>query len=338
MNGALEQFEQSLVRASRTLHEQHVAGAPPDRARRPRASRANAPQTSRVRELLRRGGWRVPAGALVIGALVAAGTSVLGPTGNPREITSIQCGDRGSSAFVTGEPLRDCASLWPSLYHHTAPPLAAWVAETGGVVVVTPADRPPAGTEWRRLPAGWKADSAVLGLNVQLEDITTGLEAHACWSAREASALITSILRSDGLDTWKVHVNKGRADGAHPNCLSVIAATGAEPHSVLLVEHWVQDPDNPLTSVNTPSGPVEHARLTSTEIRVNGALRANGHCASVSEAARSWRSGAAAAGIPDGRYVLFTQPHVSARAGCARVLVDSPGGGGPADVYAAVLP
>ena len=338
MSGALDQFEQSLVRASRTLHEQHVAGAPPGGAPRPRASRTIASRTARVRGLLRRGGWRVPVGGLLVGALVAAGTSVFGPTGNPREITEIQCGGRGSSAFVTGEPLRDCASLWPSLYHQPAPPLVAWVAETGGVVVVTPAGQPPAGAGWRRLAAGWKADAAVLGLHVQLEDITTGLEAHTCWSAPEASALVTSILRSDGLGNWKVRVNEGRADGAHPNCLTVISATGAEPHSVVVVEHWVQDPGNPLTRVDMPSGPVEHARLTSTETHVNGFLKANGHCASVGEAATLWRLAAAAAGIPDRRYVLFTQAGTSTKTGCARVLVNSPGGGGPADVYAADLP
>ncbi|MGO9487999.1 MAG: hypothetical protein ACLQBB_03095 [Solirubrobacteraceae bacterium] len=178
----------------------------------------------------------------------------------------------------------------------------------------------------------------MLGLNLQLQDITTGLEAHACWSGSAASTLAASILRSDGLSSWRIRVNKGRADGAHSNCLTVISATGEEPHSVLLVEHWVQDPGNPLTRVDTPSGPVEHARLTATEARVNGSLAAAGHCASVTEAARLWRSAAAAAGIPHARYVLFTQTGSSSITNCARVLVNSPGGGGPADVYAAELP
>ncbi len=338
MNSALDQFEQSLVRASRTLHQEHVAGARPGEARRQATSTTTAHRASRVRELLRRRGWGIPAGALLVGALVAAGTSVFGPTGNPREITQIQCGERGSSAFVTGEPVRDCASLWPSLYHQTAPPLVAWVAETGGVVVVTPARRPPAGAGWQRLPAGWKADSAVLVLHLQLEDITTGLEAHQCWSALAASALVTSILRADGLGSWKVHVDTGRPNGVHSNCLTVLSVTGAEPHSVLLVEHWVQDSGNPSTLVNTPSGPVEHARLTSTETLVNSALTAAGHCASVTQAAALWRSRAAAAGIPHERYVLFWQAGTSTMTDCARVLVNSPGGGGPADVYAADLP
>ena len=341
MSCALDQFEQSLVRASEALHREHAArtSAGHDRAEGAGTRSTRSPQLIvRMRSALRRGGWRIPAGALLIGALAAAGSSVFGPTGNPREITQIQCGTQGSSAFVTGEPVRDCTSLWPSLFHQPAPPLVAWVAETGGVVVVTPADRPPAGRGWQRLPAGWKADAAVLSLHLQLEDITTGLEAHLCWSAPEAAALVASILRSDRLASWRVHVYNGRADGAHTNCLTVVSATGEEPHSVLLVEHWVQDPGNPSTMVNTPSGTVEHARLTSTETRVNSALKAPGRCARATEAAALWRSSAAAAGIPDQRYVLFTQTATSPTANCARVLVNSPGGGGPAAVYAADLP
>lgn len=338
MSSALDRFGESLVRASHTLYREHVAGGAGAREDQAGAGTRSPRWTSRVRGSLRRGGWRVPAGALVVGVLVAAGTSVFGPTGNPKEITQIQCGLRGSSAFVTGEPVRDCATLWPSLYHRPAPPLVAWVAETGGVVVVTTADRPPAGPGWQRLPSGWRANAAVLGLHFQLEDITTGLEAHVCWTASEASALVTSILRSDGLRSWTVHVHDDRPNGAHPNCQTAIAATGAEPHSILLVEEWVQDPGNPSKLVNAPSGRVEHARLTSTEIHVNKALRAAGRCASVSEAAALWRSGATAAGIPDARYVLFTQAGRSSPTKCARVLVDSPGGGGPADVYAADLP
>ncbi|MGO9488000.1 MAG: hypothetical protein ACLQBB_03100 [Solirubrobacteraceae bacterium] len=145
MNGALDQFEQSLVRASRTLHRQHLPCAPAVQHPGQPASTSGTRRTSRVRASVRRRAWRIAAGALVAGALIAAGTSVLGPTGNPKEITEIQCGERGSSAFVTGEPVRDCATLWPSLYHTAAPPLVAWVYETGGVVVVTlPAGRPPA--------------------------------------------------------------------------------------------------------------------------------------------------------------------------------------------------
>jgi hypothetical protein len=338
MSGALDRFEQQLVRASRTLHGEHAAAVGLGAARRPGSSAAGVPRASRPRRAAWRRGWRIPAGVLVIGALAAAGSAVFGPSGNPREITEIQCGQRGSSAFVTGEPVRDCATLWPSLYHRPAPALVAWVARTGGVVVVTPAGRPPTGAGWRRLPAGWRADAAVLGLHVQLEDITTGLEAHQCWSAPAAWALVTSTLHADGLDSWRVGVHDDRADGAHPNCLTVIAAVGGEPRLVLLVEARVQVAGDPARLVDTPSGAVEHARLTVVETRVNRALRADHGCASVARAAALWRSSAAAAGIPGARYVLFTQTGASTATSCARVFVNSPGGGGAAEVYAADLP
>jgi hypothetical protein len=338
MSSALDQFEQQLVRASRKLHGEHAADVRLGGAGRPAASAVGGSWTSRLQRAVRRRGWRIPAGVLVVGALVAAGSSVFGPSGNPREITQIQCGQRGSSAFVTGEPVRDCRTLWPSLYHRPAPPLVAWVARTGGVVVVTPAGRPPAGAGWRRLPADWRANGAVLGLHVQLEDITTGLEAHQCWSAPAARTLVTSILRADRLGSWQVHVHDDRSDGAHPNCLTVISAMSGEPRSVLLVEAGVQVVGDPARLVNTPSGALEHARLTRTETRVNRMLRVDHGCASVAQAAALWRSRAAAAGMPPARYVLFTQIGASTATSCARVLVDSPGGGGAADVYAADLP
>jgi hypothetical protein len=336
MSSALDRFEQSLVRASTTLHQQHVAGTPAASAEAVGVDTLTRRRPSRLRTAIGRHRWHIPAGALAIGVLAAAGTSLLGATGNPREIPQIQCGERGSSEFVTGEPVRDCATLWPSLYHHPAPALVAWVAETGGVVVVTPADRPPRGGEWRRLPSGWTADSAVLQLHTQLEDITTGIEAHSCWSAPAASALVASILRADGLGSWHVRVKTERANGAHPNCLLVSAATGADTRSVLLVERPVQEPaGSPRTF---PSGADEHERLTSTETRVNSTLSAAGRCASVAQAAALWRSSALAAGIPTARYVLFTQPTAHRTTSCARVFVNTPGGGGPADVYAAELP
>jgi hypothetical protein len=153
MSSAMDRFEQQLVRASRTLHGEHAATAAGRGDPRPGAAdEAGVPRVARLRRTVRSRGWRIPAGVLVVGALVAAGSSVFGPSGNPREITEIQCGQRGSSAFVTGEPVRDCAILWRSLYHRSAPPLVAWVAQTGGVVVVVPAGRPPARRGWGRQP------------------------------------------------------------------------------------------------------------------------------------------------------------------------------------------
>ncbi len=331
MSSVLDQFEESLVRASRTLYEQHA-----NSSRAETVSMTIGRRRSFLGVRLHRRGRRMALGALLVGILAAAGTSVFGPTGNPAESTQIDCGEGRTVANVTGEPLRDCTTLWPSIYHHPAPPLVAWVYETGGTVVVTPADHPPSGHGWRRLPSGWKANAAVLGLHLQLEDITTGLEAHRCWSASEASALVTSILRADGLDSWKVRVKTEKVNSAHPTCLTVAAVTGAAARSVLLVER--SEPEPPGWSRPFPSGTIEHARLTFTETHVNRSLAADGHCASVAQAATLWRSTARAAGIPDARYVLFTQADgPNTTTDCARVLVDAPGGGGPANVYAADL-
>jgi hypothetical protein len=113
---------------------------------------------------------------------------------------------------------------------------------------------------------------------------------------------------------------------------------GAQPRSVLLVETPLHTAADPSTLVNTPSGALEHTRLTATETRVNHTLTAGRRCANAAQAAALWRARAAAAGIPHARYVLFTQADPAIAGRCARILVNSPGGGGPADVYAADLP
>lgn len=300
MSTALDRFEESLVRASRELHEQQAARASVVGERAP--SFVFDRQGLGARGKLRRRGWRIAAGVLLVGVLAAAATSVFGPSGNPREITQIECGQRGSSQFVTGEPLRDCATLWPSLYHHTAPALAAWVADTGGVVLVTPANQAPPGEDWRRLPKGWRADAALLLLNAQLEDITTGIEAHACWSAPAARALVRSTLRADRLSSWQVRVT-AREGAPRSDCLHVDAAT--YPPSVLLVEDRIHKPASWQSPF--PSGVAEGERLTSTERHVNSTLTVGGRCASVSQAAALWRSSARAHRISPTRYVLFTQ-------------------------------
>jgi hypothetical protein len=338
MSNALEQFEESLVRASRVLHSQHAADGSVDDSRDEFARVLSTRHKVRPRTHLWRRGSRLAAGAVLAGALAAAGVSVFGPSGNPREIPQVQCGQRGSSAEMTGEPVRDCATLWPSLYHRPAPALVAWVAETGGVVVVTPAAHPPAGQGWRRLPRGWRADSAVLAVHTQLEDITTGIQAHACWSAIGARALVASILHADGLGSWRIRVKAERADGAHPNCLSAAAVTGAEPQSVLLVERPVQVPAS-WSATTSPFPSKSDALIAHLEIQLNRSLMAPGQCVSVAHAAARWRASARAERVPAASFVLFTQTTAAvATTRCARVLVNAPGGGGPADVYVAALP
>jgi hypothetical protein len=294
---------------------------------------------------LSRRGWRVLAGVVLVGALAAAGTAIFGPTGNPKDITQFECGVGGHGdvhGLFTAEPVSACAALWPSLYHHAAPPLVAWVYETGGAVVVRPADAPPTGSGWRRLPQGWTADGAVIELNDQLEDITTGLPSRRCWPGATASALVRSILRADGLDYWHLRLSEQRpATGPGTRCLTAIQAIGGPeigPDTVLLVEHATRAPGT--VSRWYPNRFGKQRRLVET--RVNRALRSSGGCASIAQAEALWRAEARAAGIPAREDVLGApSPTSGASAGggsCARVFVSEPGGGGPADVFAADYP
>ena len=316
MSSALDRFEQSLVRASHTLHQQQSAGG-------------------RRRSALRSRGWRIPAGALVIGVLAAAGTSLLGPTGNPREIAQFECGEN-ITASVTGEPVRDCATLWPSMYHHAPPALVAWVAETGGAVVVTPVGRPPAGDGWRQLPSGWTADSAVLLLHTQLEDITTGIEARPCWSAPAASALVAAMLRTDELDSV-AHPRQNRTSKRRAPQLpegvgvdghrTALGAAGRAPRA----RACRMVPDVPKRTSRTCASDLHgDARQYHAERRRALCERATGGGALALK--RSCRRHPHSEICPV--HTVKSRQH----GGLRHVFVDAPGGGGPADVYAAKLP
>ncbi len=336
MTSALDQFGASLVSASRALHEDNRA------AHAHRGFTAHRPSAARrfgLGRLRPRRAWQALAGAAAVGALAAAGTAILGPTGNPKEITQFECGV-GAHGNVHGlfaaEPVSACAALWPSIYHRAAPALTAWVAETGGVVVVRPTGQPPSGTGWVRLPKGWRANSATIELNDQLEDITTGLPSRACWSAASAGALARSLLHSDHLGYWHVRVSTQRpAAGASGSCLSVIQAIGPPEHdTILLVETAAAPPARGVSRYANGLGP----RRRLVENRVNDALRAGGRCATVAQAAALWRSYARAGGLPASDYTLNTPGPSGTGMRCARVFVNEPGGGGPANVYPADLP
>jgi hypothetical protein len=337
MSNALEQFETSLVRAARALHDDRAA-------QRSRVDREPAPVAARSRGRVRRRGSRALAAVVLAVVLVAAGHAILGPTGNPKTITQFECGIGGhgnSHGLFTAEPVAACAALWPSLYHRPAPPLVAWVYETGGVTVVRPADQPPTERGWKRLPRGWTADGAVIGLNDQLEDVTTGLPSRACWSATAASQLASALLRADGLSNWHLRISsQPPLAGASARCLSVMQAIGGPqlaPNTVMLVERAVK----PLAD-GSPRYPSRFGRQRRTvENRVNRLLRAGGNCATPAQAIALWRARARAGGIPASADIVQAP---TARSGigmgtaCARIFISEPGGGGPADVYAADLP
>jgi hypothetical protein len=335
MSRALDQFGDSLVRASQDLHR---AGGSRTRASRGRAAIGgrSAGWVARTARRLHRRPVRVLAGVAVIGALGAAGATLLGPQGDPRAILSIECGGT-VTASATGSPVSDCAVLWPSLHHEPAPRLVAWVAASGGAVVVVPAGAPPAGAKvfhWRRLPAGWTQGRAAVLLAHQLEDISTGLQARTCWSAGPAKDLVRSALNADGLAAWRIDVRRQSGDDSAPTCLTVAPIVQPDGRSVALVERPVRAPAR--GSFRTPASAAELGRVASVEHRVNLEISADKPvCAGVSRAAALWRTRIRQVGLPADRYGVIAWPHAPVSGGCAHVYVTAPGGGGPYDVYVA---
>jgi hypothetical protein len=335
MSRALDQFGDSLVRASEELHR---AGGSRTRVSRGRAAIGDqhAGWVARAARRLRRRPVRVLAGVAVIGALGAAGSTLLGPQGDPRAILSIECGGTVTGS-ATGNPVSDCAALWPSLYHEPAPRLVAWVAASGGAVVVAPAGAPPVGAKvlhWRRLPAGWTQDRAAVLLAHQLEDVATGLQGRSCWSAGSAVALVRAALAADGLASWRVEVRRQSGEGGGPTCLTVAPIVQADGRTVAVVERPVRAPAH--GSFRTPASAAQLAMVASVERRVNLEISAGKPtCAGISRAAALWRTRIQQAGLPTDRYVVIAWPHAPVSGGCAHVYVTAPGGGGPYEVYVA---
>lgn len=323
MRAALDHYERQLVEASRALHEQ----TPGEQAAPSGRSRV-APALS----LVRRWRWRAPLGALALGALVAAGSTLVGSHGNPRYGTSIECGNRIVQG-VTGEPVGDCTTLWPSLYHRRAPRLAAWVAASGGGVVVVPAGTRPPGNgalHWTRLPSGWSEDRTVAALVDQLDDVAGGIGSQACWSSGAALAVADATLRADALPSWRVQVKREPGEGSDPNCLAVDPSVDGANESVLLVERPVAR--SRYGVVASAAGARQRSRIVAATDRVRAALARS--CTGLAQAGALWRAQAHEAGVGNGSYVVFTGGSTWARASqCAQLTVDAPGGGGRYDVY-----
>lgn len=330
MSNALDRFGDCLVDASEELYAAH--------SNADALQGAHARRATRFARALRRRPFRALAGVVAIGALSAAGSTFLGPEGNPKTTLTIKCGTSYYIPSATGNPVRDCAMRWPLLYHEPAPALVAWVASTGGAVVVVPKGAPPReGADWQRLPAGWTQDRHLVLLSHQLEDISTGLESRTCWTASSARALVRATLRSDGLSSWRIEVRKRRPEGAAPSCLLVNALLEAEGHSVeggpvTLLKSLVKGPTH--GSFRTPAGAAELRRVATIERHVNEEIAASkAACASVSRASALWRSQTQRAGLPADRFAIFPWPHPPAHRGCARIYITAPGGGGAYEVF-----
>lgn len=287
-------------------------------------------RTERMRRAFRRRRWRALAAVVAVAVLAGAGTAVFGPTGNPKDLASFECGISDHSGYegqlVGPNPVATCSALWPSLYHHAAPPLLAWVRETGGVVWVLPANVPPREGGWIRLPPGWRTDGALIELTDQLEDITTGLPSRQCWPAGTAVALVKSALRRDGLADWKVVRQTGPSTEKQATCAAV-----ETPPSIEVQKHTVAlrlvPRRMPAGGWPSPAGRAEGRRLKSVETRVNGALFASGSCATLTQAAALWRSRAHAGGLRQSYNLVSLATNPRGGRPCARIIVDVLGGG-----------
>lgn len=328
MSNAIEKYGASLVRASRALHDagDPTASVDPTKA-------APRPHTPGRRGSRRSGlalkGRRVAGGVLAVGVLIGAGTTLFGPQGNPRTTTSIECGGTIIGS-VSGNPVADCAARWSSLYHQPAPSLVAWVAQTGGAPVVVPAGTTPAGNSslhWRQLPAGWTQDRAEIQADHELEDISTGLASHTCWSPEAADQVARTVLQQSGLTSAHIEAKREPDEGSNATCLHVDPSVNGDTNTVTLVERMVPAP--PGGSFMTPSVASQFATIARTEQQINSTLTpAASRCATVAQASALWRTRAQTEGIAESAYVLIEEPASGASpAGCARIVVDGPGGG-----------
>jgi hypothetical protein len=342
MSSALDRFERSLVEASRTL------SAPP--APRPRRAAA----FGRPRSLRTAAQLAFALAALGGCAGVAVGGYLLLAGAQARTLPSFECEtSRGSVAIipaVTGSPIVDCAAAWPSASggRARAPRLAIWGATDAArlVAIAEPASwgppSPGGGSRWRRLPDTWTVDLPIVAINDQLAGIDQPFAPpDRCSYAAQDVTAVRALLRTDGLDGWRVTV-RGQNGPLSSSCRPTIATVDGSSHTVELVQFGAQPGAPPVVR----AGPL--GRLYA---RVNRTLAAR--CESVPAAAALWTREAGAAGLlpatlafwraanagrrvnPDTRYTLYLQPASQRTGRCAHVLVMEVPGSGVANVYVA---
>ena len=116
----------------------------------------------------------------------------------------------------TGDPVKDCSSVWQHTTGDASPPLAAYQDENSNIQV-QPADRTaPAG--WKPLPTGVVQDPEQILLNEALQDDIDGTFSR-CFDAHGATAKATDIVQASGLKTWPVSVHQASVtQWPAPNC------------------------------------------------------------------------------------------------------------------------
>jgi hypothetical protein len=225
MSTALENFEQLLVTASRTLAGKGAAlgDAPAPSPRRRLRTRAPLPRLRQLGLALQLA-ILITSFSAVAGAVAAVYYWVAGGPASTQSLASFSCliGPRSGTGdaitvAITGDPVIDCRLAWIHSEGRPAPPLAAWRNGLGvQTAVVLPASAGPPREStlggWHRLPPGWTVDLPVVELNDQLNDISARMDdGPVCTYATRAVAIARSLLLYDDLHGWHVAltVNNG---------------------------------------------------------------------------------------------------------------------------------
>ena len=236
----LQAFEDGLVNASRALYAEaefaHANGQLAEASCQ--ASRWHLIRRARQLSV----GVQLGLALSSISALATGGTLafLFLSEARTKSLASLECKITRKSAeiinTITGDPIIDCATAWPSATRGlaAAPLLTAWrLANDTKVAVVQPASwGPPArigGVAWRRLPRYWTVDLGVVELTDQLNDISTKLSGtpitasgvSPCSYAGADERIVRSLLAADGLSSWRVAVSRtdprpSRLDGLSP--------------------------------------------------------------------------------------------------------------------------
>ena len=224
MSSALDTFEHSLVAASRELSAP-APETPPDGTPDRRRKRPGRRLLRRLRSFGAMAQVGIAVGALSGGVGVAIAAYLLLAGAQARMLPEFECEIASSDAAiqaVTGSPIADCATIWPSASggRELAPPLAVWGVTTGQKLVALVRDArlgpPPAahGQRWARLPNSWTVDLPIVALNDQLSNIDqpfTSLPQPKCSYTDADVAAVRSLLQADGLRGWKVQVRGSNA-------------------------------------------------------------------------------------------------------------------------------
>jgi hypothetical protein len=326
MRSALDDFEATLVNASRSLGAAEQTVAPTASSNGALADYQRSRNTGRMRRLL----VAVPLAWIAMGAVALAATSgltiaLLFQGNSTKTIASFECAtDRsgGGSGVpaVTGNPLIDCAASWPEATagRSTAPPLTAWsaVGKTIDAVVQPTAWGPPTlrrlktgrytsvPVHWEKLPANWTVNLGVVELTDQLNAIPSGMSATlTCTYPNRAVSMVKALLVADHLAGWKIKL-QALSGSLSSSCRQVIPNVDGGIRTVQLLEAGPVKAAafghlRPRTRALDREERAASLQLDHRLIALQGTISSTlaRRCASVGAAAALWTTDASAAGF-----------------------------------------